>query len=420
MIGQHPLQEAGKMAKPPVFFRAMSPSLTDTIEKVLKPEFMKWIPADYFDRYDSKHRILYLKKNCPAKGSKVEFMSYDQDIESFGGGDRSGLLCDEPPPMDRYNESTARLREAEGRVLIGMTPVKSNRNIRWMFLDMIEPGKCSVYYGDCMELMNLRFGTEKAEEVFARISANWSKEETLIRRFGKFPVLEGVVWDFKKSLAPKGHLIQDFKIPNDYMIVMSMDYHPRTAVHCLYCAISPQNVHYYFKEYVSLPGRTDRQIAEDLAAIEEDFPTPVYARLVDPSSSHTPNRQEEHATPLRTFGQFRSRGKRIIFRSAIRKVECGINCVAERLRFDKQGYPGAYFFQNSVPITIDQITHYIYGEWAVGGDMKDAKQEPLKKEDHQCDNVRYIESQRFKYSHPQLKMLRDKIRFHTPGVAHAS
>jgi len=408
MIGKHPLQETGKIAQPPIFARAMSPSLTDTIDKVLRPEFIKWIPTDLFDRYDSKHRILYLRN-----GSKVEFMSYDQELQMFGGGDRSLLLCDEPPPADRYAESTARLRESEGRVLIGMTPVKTNPNIRWMFLDMIEPGKCSIHYGDTMELMKLRFGDVKAEEVFARMSVNWDENEMQIRRYGKFPVLEGLVWNFKKSLAPHGHLVNDFEIPNDWMIVMSMDYHPRTAVHCLYCAINPNDVWYFCKEYQSPPGYTDRQIAEDLARIEENFPTRVYARLVDPSSSHTPNRQEQHATPVRTFAKFRSKGKPIIFRNAIRSKEFGLNAVAERLRFDEHGRAGMYFLKDATPVAQHQMTHYIFDEHKVGKDTKNAKQEPMKVDDHHPDNVRYIAAQRFRYSHPQLKMLREKIRFHT-------
>jgi len=414
MIGRHPLQITGDIADPPVFFRAMSPSLTDTIEKVLRPEFVKWIPKSALGRpsgngppYDSKHRILYLKN-----GSKVEFMSYDQDLDSFGGGDRSGLLCDEPPPSDRYNESVARLREEKGRILIGMTPVKNNPNIRWMFLDMIEPGKCSVHYADCMDLMILKFGKVKAEEIFARMSRNWDDEEMQIRRYGKFPVLEGLIWNFKKSLAPGGHLVEDFEIPDDYMIVMSMDYHPRTPVHCLWCAINPHDVHYYFMEYQSPPGHTDRQIAEDIARMEEHLPTRVHARLVDPSSSHTPNRQEQHATPVRTFAKFKSKGRPIIFRNAIRKVEYGLNAVAERLRFDEEGRAGLYFFKNATPVSQHQITHYVFGENKSGTDTREAKQEPLKKEDHQADNLRYIESQRFRYSHPQLKMLRDKIRLH--------
>jgi hypothetical protein len=402
----------GRMSKPPIFARVMSPSLTDTIDKVLRPEFMKWIRADYIEKYDSKHRILYLKKNCPAKGSKVEFMSYDQDLATFGGGDRSVVGCDEPPPSDRFSESTARLREADGRVLISMTPVRTNPNIRWLFLDMIEPGKCSVHYGDCMELMNLRFGKEKAKEVYDRISLNWSKEEEMVRRYGKFPVLEGLVWEFKKSLSPWGHLVEDFKIPNDWMIVMAMDYHARTPVHISWMAVSPKDVWYVFKEYASPPGRTDRQIAEDIAEVEESFPTPVYARLVDPSSAHSPNRQEEHATPIRTFGRFRSRGKPIIFRPAVRKVEYGLNCVSERLRFDDQGRAGIYFFKDATPGHQHQLSHYIFGEWNVGGDLKDSKQEPMKKEDHYCDNIRYLASQNFKYSHPQLKLLREAIRRH--------
>lgn len=408
MLGEHPLQITGEIAKPPIFVRAMSPTLADTVDKVVRPEFMKWIRGDLFDRYDSKHRILYLKN-----GSKVEFMSNDQDIAAFGGGDRSILLCDEPPEHTRFDESTARLREAQGRTLIGFTPVRTNPNIRWLFLDLIEQGKCSTYYGDCMELLKLRFGSKGAEEVFARMSANWSKEDMLVRRYGKFPVLEGLVWDFKKSAPPKGHVIDDVKIENDWMIVMSMDYHPRTAIHCLWKAILPSGVGYYFKEYESQPGQTDIEIAADIARIEEKFPSRVSRRLIDPSSSHSPNRNEEFATPVRNFAKCRSRGEKIYFQNAIRNKEYGLNCVAEKLRFDPQGRSGIYFFK-SLTTCIDQITHYIFGEWMHSTDMKNAQQEPLKKDDHHPDNVRYIEAQKFKYTHPRVKELREAYRRHRP------
>lgn len=397
---EHPLQPLGLVAEPPVFIRAMSPTLSDTIDKVLRPEFMKWIRADYFERYDPKHRIIYLKKNSPALGSRIEFMSYDQDIQAYGGGDRSVILCDEPPPKAVFDECTARLREAMGRVLIGMTPVKNNPNVRWIFLDLIEKNKCSTYFGDNMELLKLRFGGD-AKKVFNRMAANWSPEEMEIRRYGRFPTLSGMVWEFKKSIAPGGHMVEDFPIPDDYMIVMAMDYHSRTPTHCLWVAISPKGMHFAFKEYASPPGRTDTQIAQDIADIEAKFPNSVYARLIDPSSSNVENR-ETKATPQRNFSKVMSRGRPILFRPGIRKKEYGLNCVAERLRFDQNGWPGLMFFRNGAKQAIEDIAHYIYGEWYANTDMKTAKQEPLKKDDHYPDCIRYIEAQGFNYKHPVL------------------
>ena len=376
------------------------------MDKELRPAFLKWLRADYIDNYDVKHRILYTKEKCPTMGSKVEFMSYDQEADVYAGGTRDVLLCDEPPAWMPFNESRARLRAAKGRILIGMTPEKNNPNVRWIFMKLVEPGLCSVYYAGSQELAVLLHGEDGAKAVMKRVFGDLSPEEKTYRMFGKFPTLGGVIYPtFKKTIAPHGHLVRDFDIPDDWMTVMAMDYHKRKPCYATWCAINTHGTHFFYREYVSNPDATIPQIADDIAKLENGR-VPSF-RLIDPSAAEEATRMDtRERTAVREFSRYMSGGRSIIFRPAIRSVQIGIDSVEQRLRFDDKGMPGVMFFQEAMKGTVEEIMHYIWDDPADHRGVKDLREQPLKKDDHFADCVRYIAIMRFKYRHPFLMRAR--------------
>lgn len=403
MMGEHPLQKKGKMIKPPIFARAMAPSIQDNVDKDLRPEISKWLRQDYIESYDSKHRILYTKENCPTRGSRVEFMSYDQPVDVYAGGTRHVLICNEPPSWIAYNESRARLRAKGARTMLGMTPEKNNPNVRWIFLKLLEPGLCSVHYGGSRELTELMHG-DGAEAIMNRVFGHLTPEEREYRELGKFPTMGGVVFpQFKKSPAPQGHLTQPFAIPDDFMTVMCMDYHKRKPCYAVWCAISPKDLHFYYRSYKSKPEATIQQISEDISKLEKGrIP---FCRLIDPSSAKEQTRMDSaDRTPIREFLKYRSGGRPLVFREATRNFQMSIDAIEARLRFDASGIPGMMFFQNEMTEAVDEMMHYMWDDPPDHREVKDLKESVIKKDDHFVDCVRYIETMRFRYRHPGLYM----------------
>ena len=402
VMDEHPLQRRGKMIRPPINVRAMAPSLTDNVDKDLRPEMIKWLRQDYIDDYDIKHRVLKLKENCPANGSTIEFMSYDQEPDVYAGGTRHVLLLNEPPPELVYTECRARLRARGARTLFGLTPEKNNPHLRWLFLKLVEPGQVKVHYADSYELTLLLHGEKEAEKIMRRVFGNMTEEELQYRRYGRFPTLGGLIFPmFKKRGAPSGHLCPGFKLPDDWMTVMSMDYHKRKPCYALWMAISPKDVWFVYREYKSHPDATIRQIADDIARLE--MGRAPWVRFIDPSSANESTRMDSRdRTATREFGQFRSGGRPIAFRCADRALQTGLDAVCERLRFDDKGMPGLLFFQDETKETVEELTHYVWDNPVDYRGTKDLKEAPLKKDDHYVDDLRYLCSARLRYRHPAL------------------
>ena len=70
---------------------------------------------------------------------------------------------------------------------------------------------------------------------------------------------------------------------------------------------------------------------------------------------------------------------------AKKDVHLGIEAVQAALKVQGDGKPRLFIFKNCVN-TIREIAGY---KWAEGTETKDAKDEPLKVNDHTCDCVRY-------------------------------
>ena len=102
--------------------RIVCPGKTSHIEGVLVPEFRKWCPkhalkGGNFDKaYKTQEgRIEFLN------GSWIQLMTYEQDVDKFGGAALDFIGYDEPPPKLIREECVMRLPYLE---MFAMTPLK--------------------------------------------------------------------------------------------------------------------------------------------------------------------------------------------------------------------------------------------------------------------------------------------------------
>ena len=71
--------------------------------------------------------------------------------------------------------------------------------------------------------------------------------------------------------------------------------------------------------------------------------------------------------------------------SAKKDIHLGIEAVQAALKVQGNGKPRLYIF-NDCKNTMREMAGY---KWAEGTDKKDAKDEPMKLNDHTCDCIRY-------------------------------
>lgn len=99
--------------------------------KVISKYLYELIPKDqlvnsYYTKAKGwRHNLIQLKN-----GSICQIMSYEQDALKHAGDTLDGVWLDEPPPMDIFSESLARVFDTNGFVWITMTPI--GRTVEWL------------------------------------------------------------------------------------------------------------------------------------------------------------------------------------------------------------------------------------------------------------------------------------------------
>jgi phage terminase large subunit-like protein len=107
------------------------PDFTATMEGVVYQKLREWAPRaqlvgdSWSKAYDKQNRILRFKN-----GSWFQFMTYEQDLDKFGGAALHRIHYDEEPPESIRKECLMRLIDYGGEELFTMTPLMG---MTWMF-----------------------------------------------------------------------------------------------------------------------------------------------------------------------------------------------------------------------------------------------------------------------------------------------
>jgi phage terminase large subunit-like protein len=110
----------------PVFGRLVNPGAKQ-LTNTLLPAFRQWCPkhilkgGSFDTSWSSQQQVLNF-----ADGSFIDFLTYETDLDKFGGPQRHFLGYDEPPPRDIRDEGLARLTRYGGFEMFAMTPLKAN------------------------------------------------------------------------------------------------------------------------------------------------------------------------------------------------------------------------------------------------------------------------------------------------------
>ena len=224
------------------------------------------------------------------------------------------------------------------------------------------PETDAVFYADLNDNRRSRGGYVDDAEIDALI-AEWPAEVQATRIAGHFAAFLGAVF---KTFSRDVHVCSPFRIPDDWPRWRSIDFGFNNPFACLWLTRDADRRWYVYAEHY--------QARESLA---------YHAERIKGISG----REKYRATWADHDSQDRYElEKDGIKTAAARKdVHLGIEAVQAVLKVQDDGRPRLQIF-STCKHTISEMIGY---RWAEGRESKDAKDEPLKVNDHCVDPLRY-------------------------------
>jgi len=385
--GTHPYKDIPV----PNYGRVVCTDFTNGIEKVIIPEYKKWMPkhmlkdGSWEKSFHSASRTLIL-----VNGSTISFMSNDQDVEKFAGASCHWVHFDEEPRQIIFQECRMRLIDTKGDLWITMTP---DKGMSWVYSELYERA------GEDPDIEVFTYGIYDNPYIdndeIDMIKRGLSEGQIDAKIYGKFVQLSGLIY---REYSEDVHNIRRFIIPSNWPKVCSIDPHPRNPTAVLYMAVAPwalfkaecakqcvepglaptgpdSTMYIVYDEIYPSEPRLISEVADLMHAKEgNDY---VSYRLID-NSANTPDpivgttiRQEFANHGIRTILADKNVANRIF------QVRAKLNTNTLRIFED-------------LAETIWEIRHYAWDDFKMAKDYNDPKEQPRKKRDHMMDNLGYM------------------------------
>ncbi len=373
--GQHPNRD---VPPPPIRGRAIAVDFKDGVERILKPEFQRWLPpsllrnGSWTDSFNSYTNTLYL-----TNGSFLEFMSYEQDLEKFAGTSRHFIYFDEEPPKSIFNENRMRLIDVDGSYWITMTPVLG---MTWVYDDIYIPGITGLNPNILVVEVSMKENPHIREEALESAFDNMDEEEITARREGRFVQIGGTIF---KSFGD-AHVIDP--IPIEYLKRLnwyaSMDHGLNNPTAWLWHAVTPRGRVVTFHEHYQREWTIDKHAAYVLARQREWEKAPELY-IGDPAI-----KQRNAQTGLSTQMIYSQLGIPIAL--ANNDVTAGIN----KMNMYLNANPPMWQITTDCPWLLKHMRRYRWDTYksAKLRDDNNLKEKPHKKDDHDIDAARYFYS----------------------------
>lgn len=386
-----------------IMTRIVATDFPNGVEKIVKPKVYEWLPPGVEVDYSAELRILTTINT----GSKVEFMTNDQEVDKHGGTARYRIQFDEEPDKLIYDENFMRTADENGEIVIAMTPVQG---MTWVYDDIyLKAAKTyAMIEDDDGRRMVVKENPEGDPdiEVFILatvdnphlsregIAAIGSKitdpDERRMRLAGEFISFSGLIYKAYSSMI---HDVDPFHIPDmkDYEkdntimpwpVYCALDPHARIEHAYLMCAVDPYGRKFFFEEFFEDldPG----PLANRIMVAEDRYW--IIWRLIDPKADED---DPVHHTTLKTELE----GSGLYFQKSPKALSSGILRVREGLAIrEREGTPGKlrmpeiYFFKN-MKRTRWEIARYVWADWRRVREEKSPKQKPKDKDDHMMENL---------------------------------
>lgn len=355
--------------------RIIGVDFVNAIEKTLLPMVARWIPpsalinGSWTDSYTKQTRTLTL-----ANKSSVDFMSLDQDLESFASVSRDFVHYDEEPDHAVFVENSTRLIDSGGSWWITFTPIKG---MLWMFDELYTKGKNDP---------TANIGVIEAEmtenpylsrvEIDSYISS-LNEDEKQARVKGQFVRRGGLVF---KNFDPSIHVIDSMVPPLDHEWYTSVDHGYNNPTAWLWHAVSPDGVVITFSEHYERE-RTVEYHSQVVLARDLGFGRPPDVRVGDPALA-----QRNGVTGTSIFQEYADNG--IVIVPGNNDVIPGINRMNTYLSKKRP----RWFITRNCHNLIWEMQRLRWKTWQTTKalDENNPYDTIHKKDDHACDSARYF------------------------------
>ena len=359
-----------KRWSPPFYCRVVTPDLGQTLDQVVLQKIREWCPpgalvGGSLDKaFDQRLRVLRF-----ANGSWFQFMSNDQDLDKFGGAALHRVHYDEEPRQDIRRESLARLIDYGGDEVFTMTPL---RGMSWMYDDVWVPFQEQRLKGATVVLVDMDDNPHLDERTKVRVLAEYSPEERLARKSGLFVHFAGLVFS---EFDPEAHVVPSVRaLPEGAEVFGGIDPGIRHMAAVVFAYLDADDNLVVFDE-LALQGHTISEVCKEIELKKLRWGCEPRWWVIDPASRNKNNQTgRSDQMTFADHGIFTSPGQ-----NAVRP---GINKVKERLR------AGKLFVSSDCPELISEFKKY---RWASPKRSEnDAREAPVKRDDHLLDALRYV------------------------------
>jgi len=362
------------------------------IESRLAPGSYRWRNRD-----GSGPAELYV--DCPGYDypAMFRFKSEDQGRERMQGAKCRAILHDEEgPDREVRDECSTRLTDlkatpvidADGKCvqpgngwqLFANTPISGKT---WVHTDLVEKTgdhaepDCVVYKMYAID--NPYLSLEGLQKLAGGNAAlRWAK------LFGKYVARVGLVWpEFDSNV----HVVQPFEIPPSWLRYRAIDFGTRNPFACLWGALSPDDRLYIYREHYRAGWTISKHVevirtAEGWVRNEAGLWTRGEDGVEAIEMSWADSESPQEIMQLNVDHDL---GVAPVYK-ARDSVEHGIDLVSERLDPVQDGGPALFIFAGCVN-TLREVPNY---QWAPRSKSKDGPERPRKKDDHTCDDLRYM------------------------------
>ena len=297
-------------------------------------------------------------------GTVIEFKAFEQGRTAFEGRAIDAIYIDEQCKNDSlaiFREMQARLEKPGSFMAWSMTPIRAQPWLEEKFNTL--PKDYDVVYANLNDNRISRGGYIDDNVIDALID-EWPEEVQETRIKGYFASFMGAVY---KTFSKRTHVIKPFPIPESWERYRGIDFGFNNPFGCLWAARSPDGIWYMYNEHY----RPRATIASHAAAIDNTSGAEQY---ISTWADHDAQDRAE----LWDLGIFTI--------PARKELRNGVEAVQRMLKVRGNGKPRLYIFENCVNL-IREISAYHYAD---GTDLKDPQDEPVKKDDHLLDCLRYI------------------------------
>lgn len=361
-------------------------SVTNEAQRdILQPKFLRYLAPTQIKRTIYRQRGVWDQLHL-TNGSIIGFKSVEMGRQALQGAALDWASFDEEPPKDIYDEIKTRLVDYQGPCWLTFTPVNG---MSWSYDEFVDDQtkdkSCEVFTASMWDNARSVGGYLEDSEI-KRFEESIS--DPIMRRIRVYGEYHNQVGRIYKSFDKKIHVLdrlseefwtEDGTLKAQYDVYLSIDTGRRFAAG-LYLVDYFGNV-FKFDEFYAEDQSIDRnaRAVVNLCHTYGVWPGDI---TVDESS--------QFKADLAEHG--------LICNSSDRDVEKGINAAMEyyafnpeKLKGPKYSNPRYYIVGPKCPRTLYEIVRYQWKPPAkTGAAIGEARNEPLKKDDHQMDVDRYV------------------------------